>query len=89
MEVAAPVSRIWLNLVHAIKVKKRDHIVFGIAGHIDDLREKKRLLSEGHDGLHNMDYINNRVMLSGYHKNLCSSYKTVIYTYIDVDYSSI
>ena len=41
-EVAAPVSGLWLGLVHAIKVKIRDHIVFGIASHIDHLQEEKK-----------------------------------------------
>ena len=41
-EVAVPVSRRRLSHVHAIKVKIRHHVVFGIAGHVDHLQKKKR-----------------------------------------------
>lgn len=40
VEVAVPVSRVWLGHRHALKVKKRHHAVFGIAGHVDYLHKK-------------------------------------------------
>lgn len=40
VEEAAPISRVWLKLIHAIKVEKRDRIVLCIAGHVNYLQEK-------------------------------------------------
>lgn len=41
-EVAAPVSGFWLKLIHAIKVEIGHGVVFGIPGHINDLRRKTK-----------------------------------------------
>lgn len=40
LKVAAPGSSLWLDLVHGIKVEIWHHVVFAIAGHVDDLRKE-------------------------------------------------
>lgn len=39
--VAVPVTRLWLHLVHAIKVEVRDSVVFGITGHVHHLTDRR------------------------------------------------
>lgn len=39
VDVVAPVARLWVSNIHAIKVEKRHHVVLCIAGYIDNLQK--------------------------------------------------
>lgn len=43
-KVVVPVSRMWLDPIHAIKVEIRHHVVLCIAGNVDNLQEKRHTL---------------------------------------------
>lgn len=53
LKVAAPVSGLWLRMVHAIKVIIRDGQVLGIAGNVNDLPRKKQKVNNIKNVKHN------------------------------------
>lgn len=42
VDVVAPVARLWVSNIHAIKMEKRHHVVLCIAGYINNLQKMEK-----------------------------------------------